>query len=64
MSDTQSTHQITVESDYKIAAVPETTWDRYRQLREESRQRLDYPELTNEEFISMLLDVWERELYE
>lgn len=35
------------------------TWARYRRLREDSRTRNDRKELTNDEFVTILLDVFE-----
>lgn len=39
--------------------VSTSTWERYRRIREEARDRMDASELTNDEFVRMLTDVYE-----
>lgn len=60
-------YENTGEGSHSIDGIKPTrtdTFDRYRELRNESRERLGIKELTNDRFITMLLDVWEYYLEE
>lgn len=57
MSSSQK-HRIHLGAEHSIGLQSDDVWDRYRSMRSDAQDRMDAKELTNIQFVELLLDVY------